>query len=99
LTISLLGGSASPLEWVEEYLGRGEKARQEEWTESIAVGSRLFAEKVKDNLGFRGKGRAIIEASEGYQVREKSFTYNPLFRAEKPNIGPQNTYFWDIPAE
>jgi putative transposase len=31
---------SSHKQWVEEYLGRGEKARQEEWTDSIAVGGR-----------------------------------------------------------
>ena len=39
--------------WVEEYCGDGEKARKEEWTGSIAVGSRPFVEQVKALLGFR----------------------------------------------
>ncbi len=52
--------------WVEEYLGDGEKARREEWTDSIAVGSRPFVEKVKALLGFRAKGREVIEGGEGY---------------------------------
>ncbi len=85
--------------WVEEYLGDGEKARQEEWTGSIAVGSRPFVEKVKALLGFRAKGREVIEGGEGYQVREGPATYNALFGAEKRDIGPENTYFWDINAE
>jgi hypothetical protein len=45
---------------VEEYLGDGEKIRQEEWTSSIAVGSRSFVEHVKALLGFRAKGRDVI---------------------------------------
>ncbi len=68
---------------VEEYLGDGEKAPQEEWTGSIALGSRPFVEKVKALWGFRAKGRDIIEGTEGYQVREGPFTYNALFGAEK----------------
>ena len=85
--------------WVEEYLGDGEKARQEEWTDSIAVGSRPFIEKVKALLGYRAKGRDIIEGTEGYQVREGPAAYNDLFGAGKMDIGPQNAYFWDIKAE
>jgi putative transposase len=85
--------------WVEEYLGDGENARHEEWTESIAVGSRPFVEKVKSQLGFRAKGRDIIEGNEGYQVREGSAPYNSLFGAEKGDIGPKNTYCWDINTE
>ena len=50
--------------WVEEYLGDGEKARAEEWTDSIAVGNRPFVEGVKELLGFRAKGRKVIEAGE-----------------------------------
>jgi putative transposase len=74
--------------WVEEYLGDGVKARKEEWTGSIAVGSRSFVETVKALLGFRAKGRAVIESSEGYQVREGPALYNDLFGAEKEDIGP-----------
>ena len=85
--------------WVDEYLGDGEKARHQEWTGSIAVGSRPFAEKVKALLGFRAKGREVIEGNEGYEVREGPASYNALFGAEKGDIGPQNTYFWDINNE
>ena len=82
--------------WVEEYLRDGENTRKEEWTVSIAVGSRPFVEKVKALLGFRAKGREVIEGDEGYQVREGPAPYNVLFGAEKEDIGPKNTYFWDI---
>jgi len=47
-------------------------------------------------LGFRAKGREVIEADEGYQVRESHVSYNALFGAEKEDIGPENTYFWNI---
>jgi hypothetical protein len=65
----------------------------------IAVGSRPFVEKVKALLGYRAKGRDIIEGTEGYQVREGPVTYDDLFGGEKGDIGPQNAYFWDINAE
>jgi putative transposase len=50
--------------WVEGYLGDWEKALHEEWTDSIAVGSRSFVEKMKEVFGFRAKGRKVIEAGE-----------------------------------
>jgi putative transposase len=68
-------------------LGEGEKARREEWTGSIAVGSRPFVEKVKAFLGFRAKGRKVIEAGEGYQVREGPAPYKALLWAEKEDVG------------
>jgi len=85
--------------WIEEYLGEGVKIRQEEWTRSIAVGSRSFIENVKTVLGIRAKGRDVIGGSEGYQLREGAADYQALFGAEKEDIGPENTYLWDIKAE
>ncbi len=63
------------------------------------MGRRPFVEKVKALLGFRAKGRDIIEGNEGYQVREGSAPYSALFGAERGDIGPKNTYFWDINTE
>jgi REP element-mobilizing transposase RayT len=82
--------------WVAKYCGDGEKARKDEWTGSIAVGSRPFVEKVKALLGFRAKGREVIEGAEGYLVRERPASYNALFGAEKEEIGAENTYLWNV---
>jgi putative transposase len=85
--------------WVEEYIGDGERARREEWTDSIAVGSVPFVEKVKMLLGFRAKGREVIEGSEEFQLREEAADYRALFEAENDDIRPENTFFWDLHAE
>ena len=85
--------------WVEEYLGDGPKKRQDEWTGSIAVGSKSFIDDVKARLGFKAKGRDVLEASEGYQLRESVAVYNALFKAEKDDIGFENTYFWDVKVD
>ncbi len=82
--------------WIDEYLGDGLQARQDEWTRSIAVGSRPFIEKVKNILGFRAKGREVIEGFEGYQLRERSAGYEAFFGVQKDYIGLENTYRWDI---
>jgi putative transposase len=80
--------------WVEEYLGDGERIRQEEWSSSIAVGSRAFVENVKYLLGFLAKGRDVIEVNDGYQLREKFVPYGAPFGGENNNIGLENTYYW-----
>jgi len=82
--------------WVEHYVGNAEKARKEEWTGSVAVGSRSFVEEVKALLGFRAKGREIIETSDGYHVREKPAPYNALLGAEKEDICSENSYLWNV---
>lgn len=84
---------------MEEYRGDGAKARAEEWTDSVAVGSWPFVEKVKALLGFRARGREVIEGAEGYQVREEGGTYNALFEAQKGDIGPPNADFWETCTE
>ena len=82
--------------WIDDYLGYGDKKRQDEWTDSIAVGGRTFIDTVKALLGFKAKGRNIIESGEGYQLREGGVRYKTLFEGEKDNIGPENAFFWDV---
>jgi len=66
--------------------------RKDEWTTSIAVGSRFFLENVKALLGFRAKGRGIRQGGgSGCQLRESSAQYKALSRVEKDHIDPENT--------
>ena len=77
----------------------GAEGRQDEWTDSIAVGSKSFIEKVKALPGLKAKGRDVTEGGEGYHLREEATPYTALLRAEKDDIGLKNTYFWDISSE
>jgi putative transposase len=85
--------------WVEEYLRKECKSRQDKWTDSIAVGDRHFVEKVKAVLGFRAKGRDVQKRSGGYCLREEATPYNGLFDAKKDDIGFKNTCLWQIKTE
>jgi hypothetical protein len=85
--------------WVEEHLGDGAKQRQDEWTGSIAVGSKPFIESVRESLGFRAKGRDVIESVRGYQLRESPASYMALFEAENEDIDPENNVFWNVKYE
>ncbi len=82
--------------WVEDYLGNGKNIRDEKWTRSIAVGSRGFVDRVKSILGALALGRKSIEAGESYQLREPSAPYGAHFGVKKGDIGPENTYFWNV---
>ena len=74
--------------------------RQDEWTASLAVGSKSFIENLKALLGFRAKGREVRQGvGARYQLREGATRYKALFRVEKGNIDPENTYFWDVKTE
>jgi hypothetical protein len=61
------------------------------WTGRVAVGSKAFIEDAKAHLSFRAKGRNVIEAGEGYQLREKLFSYKALFGVENEDIDLKNT--------
>jgi hypothetical protein len=51
---------------------------------------------VKASLGFRSKGRDVIESGKGYQLRENLVPYKAFFEAENEDIGFENTRFWDV---
>jgi hypothetical protein len=85
--------------WVEAHLADGAKERHDEWTGSVAVGSKSCIESVKASLGFRANGRDVIESDEGYQLRERPAFYNVLFGAENKNIDLETTYFRDVKSE
>jgi len=63
------------------------RQRQKQWTESIAVGSRSFAEMIKEKLGMLAKGRKILEIEEGFLLREETSTYIANYDGKKEDIG------------
>jgi hypothetical protein len=51
-------------------------------------------------LGFRAKNREVRQdGGSRYQLREGAAQYKALFRVEKANIDPENTYLWDVKTE
>ena len=80
-------------------MGDRAKERQDEWTGSVAVGSKSFILSVKASLSFRAKGRDVIEIAEGYQLRESPAPYKALFEVKNEDIDLENTYFWDVKNE
>lgn len=83
-------------EWVDEYLVNGKNMRDEKWTRSIAVGSRSFVDKIKSVMGVLAIGRKITVACETYQLREPPVPYGDHFGVKKDDIGPENSFFWDV---
>ena len=81
--------------WSAELLGNG-NGRDDKWTKSIAVGSKDFVDKVKAKLGVLAKGRDARKTEAGFQLREPANSYMHHFEAQKDNIGPENSYFWNI---
>jgi len=63
-------------QWGEQALENALAIRDDCWSESIAVGSLAF-ESVKNELGFKGVQRNVIEGDGSYALREPSEAYGP----------------------
>ena len=48
-------------DWADSVIGQGDIKRQPQWTESIAVGSKVYVEKVKDQMGNKAIGSKVID--------------------------------------
>jgi putative transposase len=66
------------------------RGKENKWTQSIAVGSETFIEKMKEAPGFRAKSRKIICAEDTFELRE---VLTPCGKAN--NLDSGNTFLWD----
>ena len=64
--------------------------KENKWTQSIAVGSKAFIEKIKEALGYRAIGRRIFGDEESFVLREGQTPYG-----EPNDLYPENTFLWD----
>jgi putative transposase len=83
-------------ELIEEELFSDRRKRDSIWTESIAVGSKSFAENIMDKFGSVAVGRNVKAETENYSVKENQTSYNAVFTPKKGLLRPNNRYFWDV---
>jgi hypothetical protein len=76
--------------WVDREMQTDNSGKENKWTQSIAVGSKTFIEKMKQALRYRATGRKIICADDTFELREALTLYG---KANNPNLG--NTFLWD----
>jgi putative transposase len=75
-------------DWIEETMSSERDQRDEMWTNSLAVGSEPFVQKVRENLGVRGVGRGVEATGGAYVLRKSSETYEANFDPENRVIAP-----------
>ncbi len=68
--------------------------KENKWTQSIAVGSKTFVEKMKEALGFRATGRKIISDDDTFELREGQMPYG-----KANNLDSGNTFLWNQPID
>ena len=76
--------------WVDSAIQTDNSGKETKWTQSIAVGSKTYIEKMKEALGYRAAGRKIISADDTFELRE---TITPFGNAD--NLYSGNTYLWN----
>ncbi len=82
-------------QWVETELARRRAEREPIWTESVAVGSRLFVTSVQAQLGVKTSGRACSEQGDTCYLKEDAESYRTDFAQEKADLGLESGFFWD----
>lgn len=70
--------------YVEEAVDKNKYiCRDEKYTESVAVGSASFIEKIKMACGSKAIGRKIEKEEQSYFLRDTQTAYKPYFRQKK----------------
>jgi putative transposase len=83
-------------EWIEERLNNGNPFREDQWTESVAVGGEEFVKEIKDGLGVKVLGRTIIMDGDQHQLRDVQQPYKPHFDPEKGRLRQNIGLDWDL---
>ncbi len=88
---------AAHLSWIEEELRKNFQKRESHWTESLAVGSQSFVEKVKETLGFKAKSRQIYpsKSGAGSELRDRVTAYNADLGLKNDGLSQNIGYFWN----
>jgi len=68
--------------WVESRLQSYPQKTESKWIKSIAVGSKMFNEKIKEAPGVRVKGRNITCADDTFELREGQEPYGDVVRGD-----------------
>lgn len=82
-------------QWVEEALMHELVAREDRWSEAIAVGSLAFVENVKSELGRKAMHRDVEHIDGAYALREQSEAYDSNLPSETERVRLDNTFLWD----
>ena len=80
--------------WVDSAIMRGDIKRQPQWTESIAVGDKVYVEKMKDQMGYKAIGRKVVENGDSFILREAQISYQSISDRTIRVQPEENTIYW-----
>lgn len=80
--------------WVDSAIMRRDIKRQPQWTESIAVGDKVYVEKVKDQMGYKAIGRKVVENGDSFVLKEPQVSYQSISDRAVLLQPEDNTIYW-----
>ena len=81
-------------QWLNEELVINSSMRDKAWSESLAVGSQGFVEKVQTLLGTKAANRKVTEMVDKHALREQSVRYNIISDTENIGLSSDNRLLW-----
>jgi putative transposase len=82
-------------QWLIEELTINNSVRDKTWSESLAVGSEDFVEKVQTLFNTKATNREVTEMADKHALHEQSARYNSDFGAKNTSLKLNNRHFWD----
>jgi putative transposase len=81
---------------INPYLENCGSSHDAKWSQSIAVGNRIFVDEVVNKLGNKIGYRKIIGDAHSSVLREPCSEYYPIFEDKKGHFRPKNSFFWAL---
>lgn len=82
--------------WVEQALALNMSMREERWSQSIAVGSELYIDRIRKALGIKATHKKLIDHEDGYAIKEGRESYHPHFGTKMELLRVENSVKWDV---
>jgi len=76
--------------WIDSAIQNESNGRETKWTQSIAVGSESFIDRIKKTPGFKARGRKVRHTKDSFELRE---TLAPYGSTDPLETG--NSFLWD----
>ena len=80
--------------WLDAAIMKGDIKKQSQWTEGIAVGDKVYVEKVKDQMGYKAIGRKVVENEDSFVLREQQASYQRNSDGAIRVQPEDNTIYW-----
>ena len=81
--------------WVDETLASRRDRHDDQWSQSIAVGSARYVETVKTALGISALHREVVSSDASHILREPQSAYTAHFAAKNTGLRAGNTVPWN----